>query len=289
MATDKIDSKYLVERSSKADVFKYLDSDNLSRNYSNAIKRLSLWVDLQNSVLMNVEIKNILNFTPQDSYTKDSKKRKMDEIEFKKNNIYSIGNYLFQKKQYLHVFRTLHKSINQNNIGLCKNVLERLFPFNYLSEIKKQDVEIDPVVVLALIRQESAFNPQARSIAGARGLMQLMPLTARRISSNSNNKRLATPGENIRIGVQYLDQLVKKYNGSLIHAFAAYNAGETAVARWSKSILQHKDPLVMIESIPYKETRVYVKLLYRNMFFYNVVLKNNKNKFFNQRGLYENY
>ena len=140
-----------------------------------------------------------------------------------------------------------------------------------MSAIENIDKIIDPLVVLSLIRQESAFNPRAKSIVGARGLMQLMPQTAKRFNTKIRPHHLKKPKLNIRIGTKLLRKLLKRYDGNLIHALAAYNAGERNANKWIKDRFTGTDAEDVIEEIPFKETRLYVKLIYRNLFFYNML------------------
>ena len=100
---------------------------------------------------------------------------------------------------------------------------------NVSAEIsEKYQVEISPTLVKSVIRQESGFNPQAKSHAGAEGLMQLMPATAKSVGVfNSYN-----PYQNVRGGVTYLGQMLQQFDGNLNKALAAYNAGPKAVERY---------------------------------------------------------
>lgn len=101
---------------------------------------------------------------------------------------------------------------------------------------------VDPVLVKAVIQIESAYNPEAVSYKGARGLMQLMPATARRFGV----KNILDPEENIRGGIEYLAFLTKMFPNDLTRALAGYNAGENAVVRY--------------EGVPpYEETQLYVR------------------------------
>jgi len=123
-------------------------------------------------------------------------------------------------------------------------------------------------LILSLIRQESAFNNKAKSVVGARGLMQLMPATARMFKRRLRSNQLYNPKLNINIGVKFLERLVKKYDGDLMLTLSAYNAGMGNVSKWMKRIPFTEDVLLNIELIPFEETKKYVKLIYRNLFFY---------------------
>lgn len=128
---------------------------------------------------------------------------------------------------------------------------------------------IDPVLVWSLMRQESAFDANAVSSADAIGLMQLLPTTAARIAkdagvSDASREALFDPETNIRLGTSYLSGLMREFEGRLVLALAAYNAGENAARRWRNagSGLSEDE---LIESITYRETRDYVKKIVRNM------------------------
>ncbi|MDD2899265.1 MAG: transglycosylase SLT domain-containing protein [Desulfuromonadaceae bacterium] len=119
-------------------------------------------------------------------------------------------------------------------------------------------------LVYALIRAESGFAPAIKSGAGAIGLMQMMPATAKLTAHEKgefNPQRLTVPEYNIRLGTKHLHDLMKEYDGDVIYMAAAYNAGSSALGRWKRSFkgLQKDE---FIESIPYQETREYVKKVY---------------------------
>lgn len=119
-------------------------------------------------------------------------------------------------------------------------------------------------LVYALIRAESGFAPAVKSGAGAIGLMQMMPATAKltsREKGDFNPQRLIVPEYNIRLGTKHLHDLMKEYNGDVVYMAAAYNAGSGALERWKKSFKGLKKD-EFIESIPYQETREYVKKVY---------------------------
>ncbi len=156
-------------------------------------------------------------------------------------------------------------------------LFDDLFPSRRLPQTKSPE----PALVLAVIRQESAFYSGAISGAGARGLMQIMPATARRVArqikvSYSRKKLLSDPEYNLRLGRAYLAGLTEKYDGSYILALAAYNAGPARANRWMKDFgdprTSEVDPVDWIESIPFNETRNYVQRILESLVVYRQIL-----------------
>lgn len=122
--------------------------------------------------------------------------------------------------------------------------------------------KVDPRLVAAVMREESAFNPTIISRAGALGLMQIMPATgaqiARSLKDNGyEDKNLLVPDKSIRYGAWYIEKLLRRFDNNIVLAIAAYNAGPTAVAGWIKILPTANDEF--IEAIPYGETRNYTK------------------------------
>jgi soluble lytic murein transglycosylase len=125
-------------------------------------------------------------------------------------------------------------------------------------------------LAMAVARRESGFWNDARSPVGAEGLMQLMPSTARLVVKDLNlpaatTDALSDPAVNIQLGTAYLGQMLQRFDDNRVLALAAYNAGPSRVQRWK----QRKAPIdAWIESIPFKETRAYVKagLLYAGIY-----------------------
>ncbi len=125
---------------------------------------------------------------------------------------------------------------------------------------------LDPALVYAVTRLESNFDPSVVSGAGARGLMQLMPVTAGYIGNDpslagAGRKRLHEPGLNLEIGQRYLMFLAQKdgIDNDLIRILASYNSGTGSFNRWSTEVRDQGDPLLFIESIPNAETRGFVQ------------------------------
>jgi len=118
---------------------------------------------------------------------------------------------------------------------------------------------VDPALVLAFVRIESRFQPNAVSWAGARGLMQVMPQTAKLVDGAPVDRAsMNDPSYNLGLGQRYIEQLMDQLNGNLYQLAAAYNAGPGAVWHWMDSH-PHDDALLFIEGIPVSETRNYVK------------------------------
>lgn len=134
---------------------------------------------------------------------------------------------------------------------------------------------IDRALVLAFVRQESGFNPDATSPSGARGLMQLLPSTASFISRSTGQGRtgkssLYEPETNLMLGQRYLEHLLEDpaINGNLLKMVAAYNSGPGNLAKWEKRIDDKDDPLLFMESMPYAETRMFVERVLTNFWMY---------------------
>lgn len=154
------------------------------------------------------------------------------------------------------------------------NDVDLRFPLAYQSEIQKQSGKnkIDPAWAFAIARRESSFMSDANSSVGAKGLMQIMPNTAKQLKRKKvSTKYLLNADNNIALGTKYLRQLLDRYNGNNILATASYNAGPYRVSQW----LKEKPSLpadMWIETIPYKETREYVKsvLAYQQIYQHKV-------------------
>jgi len=127
------------------------------------------------------------------------------------------------------------------------------------------DKAIDPSYAMAISRQESAWNPKARSPVGASGLMQVMPATAAHtvkmynIPGYVNSSQLLDPQTNIQIGTQYLEYVYQQFGQNRIFSSAAYNAGPGRVRSWRNNSGGKLDAVAFIETIPFSETRGYVK------------------------------
>jgi soluble lytic murein transglycosylase len=147
------------------------------------------------------------------------------------------------------------------------------YPFPYLREIEKWSSErqLNPLLVTALMRQESRFESKIKSVAGATGLMQVMPDTGKWIASKIklDNKTLdlENPNDNIMLGTWYLNYTHERYNNNSMLAIASYNAGPGNVSRWLQTI-PNQDPDEFVEAIPFGETKNYVRQVFGNYWNY---------------------
>ncbi|KXI30528.1 lytic transglycosylase [Paraglaciecola hydrolytica] len=159
--------------------------------------------------------------------------------------------------------------------------LSRRFPMAFDQTLKSnaQKNNIDPAWAFAIVRRESSFMPDAYSEAGAQGLMQVLPGTASYIAKTKiSSSSLYDPETNVELGTQYMRYLMDKMDNNAILATASYNAGWRRVKNW----LPEKDSVPMdlwVETIPYKETRNYVKAVLAYQQIYSEQLGNSENKF----------
>jgi soluble lytic murein transglycosylase len=142
------------------------------------------------------------------------------------------------------------------------------YPTGLIPLIQAQRVTLDPYLAAAIIREESQYDEKAVSMVGAVGLMQLMPTTATQVAQRFGlpaveREDLFDPNINVQLGVRYLGQLLEQFSGNVAYAVAAYNAGPTVVASWI-ALHQGREQDEFIESIPYQETRLYVKRVLRS-------------------------
>ena len=189
--------------------------------------------------------------------------------------------------------RAMHKafSVSSQIVALERNrgmpmtlaSFRRLYPTYYWGEINRvaRKVDLDPHLIIAIMRQESAFYAEAVSRAGARGLMQVMPETGQKMArlvklKNFSTDDLFEPQVSILLGGKHLADHLNAFQNDAHRQFglalAAYNAGPDVAKRWAKR-LPARDVDEFVERIPYKETRNYVKLVYRNYRVYSYLLK----------------
>ncbi|MFI8415088.1 murein transglycosylase [Serratia sp. NPDC078593] len=172
----------------------------------------------------------------------------------------ALARYAFDQKW-------ANLSVQATIVGKMWNHLEERFPMAWPEEFRlaTDDKGITPSYAMAIARQESAWNPKARSPVGAAGLMQVMPATAQHtvkkfsIPGYSDPSQLFEARTNITIGTYYLESVYQQFGRNRILASAAYNAGPSRVNRWLNNSAGRIDAVAFVESIPFSETRGYVK------------------------------
>lgn len=148
-----------------------------------------------------------------------------------------------------------------------------VYPLHYYNYVQKYSQDENPIIIQAIIKEESHFNPGAKSPVGAVGLMQLMPATANEIANAyglPNN--LYNPEYNIHLGCLYYGKMRKSLNDKDMSAIMAYNGGWAAVTRW-KNKLNYDDIDDFVEKIPYPETQDYLKKVLRSYWNYSNIYK----------------
>ena len=163
---------------------------------------------------------------------------------------------------------------------LPRDIWEILFPRLWWDDLQKNAdaAGLDPYLVAGLIRQESEFNPRALSRSNARGLMQLLPSTARSVARQVPDRRarsynlasLYLPEINMIYGTHYFKEVLDRFEGTVEYALAGYNAGPNRVTQWTKDA-NFGEPAEFVESIPFTETREYVQAVLRNAAVYRLL------------------
>ena len=174
-------------------------------------------------------------------------------------------------------FQSPDVGVRGGKAGLGRGIIAPEAAYPIVSYPLQRDVQVENALVLALSRQESELNPRAISHANARGLMQMLPSTAREQARREGlpyRRSWLTddPGYNMTLGAAHLDDLLDRFNGSYIMTAAAYNAGASRPARWVKDYGDPRkgeiDAIDWVEFIPFSETRNYVQRVLENVQVY---------------------
>lgn len=185
------------------------------------------------------------------------------------------------KADYYGVISTLRQAFPDYNDRpantLPREIWELLFPVRHWNVISKHATShnIDPNLILGIIRQESAFKEAARSSANARGLMQVLPSTGRKVARQAGVtrytvKKLFSAETNIALGTHYLASMLRQFDSKEELALAAYDAGDTRVDRWMREF-GTEDMAEFVERIPFVETRGYIKQVLTNKAHYSLM------------------
>lgn len=176
--------------------------------------------------------------------------------------------------RYLPLFAMMSSLETEDKASVVERFPELLFPQAYGEIIfaAAQKTGVPAEFIFSIIRQESAFNPEARSPADAFGLMQLLPSVAKKLATQyrlpyGEANDLFIPEINIPLGASELKNLMRKYDDQFILSVSGYNANDGAIRGWLKTRYRN-DSVEFIEEVPYEETRNYIKLVMRNYLFY---------------------
>ena len=245
----------ILERNIVASVEKYQKKPELDRTQQWALYSSQNWVSLG----FRERAKPLLDMLA-------------DGMEPKNGHLIWLGYQYYRAGLYSDMFWRLDmvmatRDVDDNQKQFLTNVM---YPVPHWKTIRSvaESYNVDPMLVLAVMRQESRFDTEVISRADARGLMQIIPPTGKRISkqlsmNDYSDELLHDPQVNIRMGVFYLSTLLRRTGGELAPALASYNAGMRVVKKWLKK-QPYDDVTKFIETIPYPETRGYVKNVLRN-------------------------
>ncbi len=193
---------------------------------------------------------------------------------------FTDGAILLKNKQYLRGLQQIRSLRDRSeskdreewhNIRQNPEYWYTLFPFPYQEQVAKysDSRQLNPLLVIGLIRQESGFEAEIASPVGALGLMQVMPNTGKYVANKINlkNYSLTNPEDSINIGTFYLNYTHEKYNNNTLFAVASYNAGPGNISSWIKRF-SFNDPDEFVEDIPFSETKGYVEAVLGNYWNY---------------------
>jgi len=176
-------------------------------------------------------------------------------------------------------------------IKIHTSILRFRYPVKYIDIIEKyaDKYDIDPFLVLAVMKAESNFDPDAVSVKGAKGLMQIHPDTGEWIAktfglNGYKESDLFNPETNIKFSCWYLNKLNKEFNDPVL-VLAAYNAGSGNVEKWL-SEREHSSNQKKLDNIPFKETRDYIDRITRNYKMYKKIYKDQKKEGNKSNGTY---
>ena len=203
-----------------------------------------------------------------------------------------LASFFKKNKFPLEAIKIMNRVWTVRKDWIVPSLIPIAFPKDYWKTINRYAVSgVDPYLILAIIRQESAFQKRAQSPARARGLMQLLVPTAREMARSLRMKRVSFPWDlfrpriNVKLGSTYLKRRIRAYKGHVPLALASYNAGPGRLQKWSKprgiittsqetlASSDWRDQDLWVEELPWSETRFYVKAVLRNYLLYYLFKK----------------
>ena len=250
--------------SSERSFYGFLAADKLGKDYSLNNEQLDIDPELEKSVADMPAIQRASELFQLKRYLDARREWYATTRLFDENELQAAAKIAHSWNWHDRAIIALSKAKSWNDLQIR-------FPVKHQDQVYKnaERSEIDPAWIYAMMRQESAFMPDAISPVGARGLMQLMPATAKSVARKLKQKypskyELLQPEKNIRLGTAYLEEVYQRFENPVL-AIAAYNAGPHRVKRWLPEADMPAD--IWIELVPFKETRNYLK----NVLAYTVI------------------
>jgi soluble lytic murein transglycosylase len=222
-------------------------------------------------------VDNLINYTALILHAFQQKRAitEFERIALRVNTGQQLPNTLFLACFFNHYqrlrvsLRLFDRSIQEYGISILNEaLLEKMHPYHYLDLVSEKASGFRKYLVLSLIKQESSFDPRAVSLAGARGVMQVIPSTARNLAGR-RSINLHDPRTSIDLGTLYLDQRLRNLNGNYLKATGAYNAGILKVRAWEKRFSKTKFNTLYGDLVPYPETRDYGPKIFIGAIFYS--------------------
>lgn len=237
----------------------FLASDKLGIDYSLVDKPLTISKELMTKVEFNPGIQRAREFYLLGDFASANREWTYTTHHFPTTEeMVAAGRIADRWGWYNQAIQTMQDSDYMDDLSVR-------FPIPFHENVKAaaRQTSVDPHFILAITKQESAFSTDAKSPVGAMGLMQLMPTTAKTTAKKAGmvfkQQDLLQADKNIVLGSHYLDELLSAFSGNRILAAAAYNAGPSKVKQWLNKDDNKLPYDVWIETIPYKETRLYVE------------------------------
>ena len=259
-----------------ASFYGFLAADELNAPYSRLLQQEPNWSSLTSRISHKPAIQRAteLFYLGMPKLAKKEWKWAMKELN--KNDQLVAAAYAHEINQPFQAILTVSGTKDWNQVGLR-------FPLKYEKLVKKaaRDNRVIPAWVYGIMRRESAFDPLIKSHANARGLMQVLPSTAKGVAKSLGIRHktsdLYIPEKNANIGAAYLSQMLKRFKGNYIKATASYNAGPHRIPRWLPE--QTISAPRWFESIPFNETRNYVRAVmsYTTIYDHKLHHKNRSN------------
>ncbi len=280
---EKNTHQQLLPVANNASFYGFLAADELRRPYSAQIKPTRNWSKLTPRIANMPSIQRATELFAIGKPKLAKKEWFWTLKKLNKQDKLTAAAYALEINQPFLAIITVSQTKDWNQTGLR-------FPLKYQSLVTKSARKhgIIPAWVYGIMRRESAFDPQIVSSANAKGLMQILPATAKGVARklgirSHRTSDLFVPEKNANLGAAYLSQMLRRFKGNYVKATASYNAGPHRIPRWTPD--NYISAPRWIESIPFEETRNYVRAVmsYTTIYDYKLHAKNNSNQRLSKR------